>query len=95
VVADVRGVEDVAVIGVPDDATGSAVVAYLRVTDLDPDRTAAVVDAVRERCATSLAGFKRPSRVEVVEELPRTLAGRVRKGALRQQERRQALGVLE
>ncbi len=95
VVGDVRGVEDVAVIGVPDDATGSAVVAYLRVTDLDPDRTAAVVDAVRERCATSLAGFKRPSRVEVVEELPTTLAGRVRKGALRQQERRQALGVLE
>jgi long-chain acyl-CoA synthetase len=92
VIAGVPGVEDAAVIGVPDDATGHAVVAYLRVAGLDSEE---VADAVRERCEAALAGFKRPARIEVVDELPTTLAGRVRKGALRQLERRRALGILE
>jgi long-chain acyl-CoA synthetase len=92
VISGVPGVAEVAVIGVPDDTTGNAVVAYLRVAGLDSDD---VADAVRERCESALAGFKRPSRVEVVDELPTTLAGRVRKGALRQLERRRALEILE
>ena len=92
VVGAVHAVAEVAVIGVPDDATGSAVVAYVRAPGADP---ATVVDAVRRRCDGELAGFKRPSRVEVVDELPTSLAGRVRKGALRQLERRRALGILE
>ena len=92
VIAGVPGVAEVAVIGVPDDTTGQAVVAYLRVSGLDSDD---VADAVRERCESALAGFKRPTRLEVVDELPTTLAGRVRKGALRQLERRRALGILE
>ena len=92
VIGQVPGVEEAAVIGVPDALTGHAVVAYVRVSGLDPDE---VADAVRERCEAALAGFKRPARVEVVEELPTTLAGRVRKGELRQLERRRALGILE
>ena len=92
VVGAVPDVAEVAVIGVPDETTGSTVVAYVRAPGADP---ATVVDAVRRRCEAALAGFKRPSRVEVVDELPTTLAGRVRKGALRQLERRRALGILE
>jgi long-chain acyl-CoA synthetase len=92
VIGQVPGVEEAAVIGVPDEVTGSAVVAYLRVAGLDADD---VADAVRERCEAALAGFKRPARIEVVDELPTTLAGRVRKGELRQLERRRALGILE
>jgi long-chain acyl-CoA synthetase len=91
VVARVPGVEEVAVIGAPSDR-GSDVVAYVRAPAADPD---ADVDAVRRRCEADLAGFKRPSRIEVVDDLPTTLAGRVRKGALRQLERRRALGILE
>jgi long-chain acyl-CoA synthetase len=91
VVARVPGVEEVAVIGAPSDR-GSDVVAYVRAPAADPD---AVVDAVRRRCEADLAGFKRPSRIEVVDDLPTTLAGRVRKGTLRQLERRRALGILE
>jgi long-chain acyl-CoA synthetase len=91
VVARVPGVEEVAVIGAPSDR-GFDVVAYVRVPAADPD---AVVDAVRRRCEADLAGFKRPSRIEVVDDLPTTLAGRVRKGTLRQLERRRALGILE
>jgi long-chain acyl-CoA synthetase len=92
VVRAVPDVAEVAVIGVPDDGTGSAVVAYVRAPGADP---VTVEDAVRRRCQAQLARFKRPSRVEVVDELPTTLAGRVRKGALRQLERRRALGILE
>ena len=47
VVGAVPDVAEVAVIGVPDDATGSAVVAYVRAPGADP---AIVVDAVRRRC---------------------------------------------
>jgi long-chain acyl-CoA synthetase len=95
VVAAVPGVLETAVIGVPDDAAApgrTCVVAYVRAPGLDP---AAVVAGVREACAAALAAFKRPARIEVVDELPTTLAGRVRKGALRQLERRRALGLLE
>ena len=92
VIGQVPGVLEAAVIGVPDEATGHAVVAYVRAPDAE---TAAVVEAVRARCDEALAAFKRPTRIEVVDELPTTLAGRVRKGELRQLERRRALGLLE
>ena len=92
VIGQVPGVLEAAVIGVPDEATGHSVVAYVRAPDAE---AAAVVEAVRARCDEALAAFKRPTRVEVVDELPTTLAGRVRKGELRQLERRRALGLLE
>ncbi len=86
VVAEVDGVAEVAVIGVPDELTGEAVVAYVRT---QPGVAAdAVAAAVRERCAQLLARFKRPTRVEVVGELPLTVTGKVQKGRLRGLERR-------
>ena len=74
------------------DATGHAVVAYLRVSGLRPDD---VVDAVREPLRGRARRVQAADPLEVVDELPTTLAGRVRKGALRQLERREALGILE
>ena len=91
VIRDVPGVEECAVIGVDDDETGEAVVAYV-VADGDPGP---VADAVRDRCRERLARFKQPSRVEVVDELPLTVTGKVQKGRLRSAERRRALGILE
>jgi long-chain acyl-CoA synthetase len=92
VVGEVPEVVEAAVIGVPDDATGHAVVAYVRAPGAAAD---VVTEAVRARCEEALAAFKRPTRIEVVDELPTTLAGRVSKGELRQLERRRALGILE
>jgi long-chain acyl-CoA synthetase len=80
------------VIGVEDPVTGEAVVAYVRAPGRDPDEVAA---AVRERCAARLARFKQPSRIEVLDELPKTVTGKVQKGRLRGIERRRALGLLE
>ena len=42
-----------------------------------------------------LARFKQPSRVEVVDELPLTVTGKVQKGRLRGLERRRITGLLE
>ena len=43
----------------------------------------------------ALARFKQPSRIEVVDELPLTVTGKVQKGRLRGMERRRQLGLLE
>jgi long-chain acyl-CoA synthetase len=68
------------------------VVAYVRAPGADPD---AVEAAVRAHCDERLARFKRPSRIEVVDALPKTVTGKVQKGRLRGIERRRTLGLLE
>jgi fatty-acyl-CoA synthase len=74
-------VADVAVIGLPDEKWGETVCA---VVELD---AGAVFDA-RELivyCYERLAGFKKPSSVYAVEELPRTAGGKPKKFVLREQ----------
>jgi long-chain acyl-CoA synthetase len=92
-IREVEGVLDTAVIGVDDPDTGEAVIAYVRaaadVSDAD------LAARVRDHCAARLARFKRPTRVEVVDELPRTVTGKVRKGWVRGLERRRHAGLLE
>jgi long-chain acyl-CoA synthetase len=92
VIEEVDGVEEVAVIGAADPLTGESVVAYVRAPGVDP---VAVEDSVRRHCDRRLARFKQPTRIEIVDELPRTLTGKVQKGRLRGIERRRTLGLLE
>ncbi|WP_139982768.1 class I adenylate-forming enzyme family protein [Nocardioides litoris] len=92
VAAEVEGVADVAVIGVPDEETGEAVVAYVVAPGRGVEATA---EAVRAACERSLARFKVPARIEVVTTLPHGTTGKVQKGRLRGLERRRALGLLE
>lgn len=94
VVSEVPGVVDAGVIGVEDPLTGEAVVAFV-VAGPDAGDPDDLVEAVRAHCAQRLAGFKRPARVEVVEELPKTVTGKVQKGRLRGIERRRTLGLIE
>lgn len=92
VIEEVEGVQDVAVIGVDDPVTGEAVVAYVLAPGVG---AVSLVDAVRAHCEQRLARFKVPTRIEVVDELPKTVTGKVQKGRLRGMERRRALGILE
>jgi long-chain acyl-CoA synthetase len=92
VIAEVEGVAEVAVVGVPDEQTGEAVVAFVvakhGVKGLD-----ALADAIGERCRTRLARFKHPSRIDVVEDLPVSATGKVAKGQLRALARSEALNL--
>lgn len=73
-------VEDVAVVGVPDETWGDAVVA---VVVPRAGRTEAVTEpSLRAWAKARLTGYKVPKRVVVVEELPRNPLGKVVKGEL-------------
>ncbi len=76
---DIDGVTGVAVIGVPDETWGEVPWAVLTLRD------GAVVslDDVRARLDGRIARYKIPKRVVVIDELPRTASGKVRKADLR------------
>ena len=93
VIAEVAEVAEVAVIGVADERTGEAVVAYVKVR-AGTDR-GLVPTLVQEQCVRRLARFKQPTVIHVVDELPYTVTGKVQKGRLRATERRRSLGLLE
>ena len=79
VLEEVSGVSEAAVIGVPDDDFGEAVVAVL----VPQSGTTVNEDELRQTLRTRLAGYKVPRRFIVVDELPRNAMGKVQKAVLR------------
>ena len=77
--ADLTGLSEIAVFGVPDERWGETVVAVAVVADQQLDE-AAIIAACRER----LASYKKPTRVVFVDRLPRTASLKVDKPELRQ-----------
>ena len=70
------GVQEAAVVGMPDDDLGQRIVAFVVGEGLDPARLV-------EHVATTLSVHKRPREVRVVESLPRNAMGKVQKNLLR------------
>jgi acyl-CoA synthetase (AMP-forming)/AMP-acid ligase II len=81
VIYTVPGVVDVAVVGLPDTTWGENICAVV-VTAEGAEVTA---DDVIGACRQSLAGYKKPKRVEFVDALPRNVAGKILKRELRDQ----------
>jgi O-succinylbenzoic acid--CoA ligase len=71
-------VEEVVVVGVPDEEWGEVVAAAFVPRGASPD-----LDAVRERWNAGLSGPMKPRLVQVVEELPRNPNGKVDRDAVR------------
>ena len=78
VVASHPGVLECAVVGVPDAASGEAVVLF--VAKKDPSLTA---QALKDFCAQQLTAYKRPRYVIFRKELPKTNVGKVLRRELR------------
>ncbi|GAA3246708.1 long-chain fatty acid--CoA ligase [Pseudonocardia petroleophila] len=80
VLAELDGVAEAAVVGVPDDRTGEAVKAVL----VRAAGSGLTEEEVRAHCAVRLARFKTPSVIAFVEDLPRTPTGKVARRQLAQ-----------
>ena len=92
VIKEVRGVAEVAVVGVPDEKTGEGVVAFV-VPSADSTGEDELAAEIAEHCRERLARFKHPSRVVVVGDLPHSATGKVAKGRLRALARGEALNL--
>jgi long-chain acyl-CoA synthetase len=78
--AGVAGVGEVAVFGLPDERWGQRVVAaVVPVAGVGDEE---VVAALSAHAGAHLAGYKRPKEYRVVDALPRTATGKVRRLAL-------------
>jgi long-chain acyl-CoA synthetase len=70
---------EAAVIGAPDEKWGEVVIAYVAPrlgANIDPD-------ALQALCALALAGYKRPTKIVVVDAIPKNPVGKTDKAPLR------------
>ncbi|MDQ4094611.1 MAG: AMP-binding protein [Actinomycetota bacterium] len=74
VIEGIPGVDEVTVMGVPDEEYGEVLAAFV-VGSVTPAK-------VKETCKKELASYKVPKRVEIIKELPRTSTGKVVKREL-------------
>jgi long-chain acyl-CoA synthetase len=79
VIGEAGGIAEVAVVGIADPMWGEAITAFVV---LEPganlDR-----EGLMAHCAERLSSFKKPKRIEVVEELPKGSTGKVSRRALK------------
>ena len=79
VIENLPGVEEAAVVGLPDPDLGEKVTAFV----MPRAGEAVEADAVISACRQKLAAYKCPRQVYIVEQLPRNTMGKVLKSELR------------
>jgi fatty-acyl-CoA synthase len=75
------GVAEVAVVGLPDSVYGEVVSAWI----VPRSGLSFSADDIRAFCQGQIAHFKIPRYIEIVDQLPRTVTGKIRKHVLREQ----------
>ena len=78
VVAEHPQIRDAAVVGIPNEALGEVVVAFVVPEPGDPVSE----DALRDHCRSRLAHHKVPIRFETIDEIPRTGSGKIQRHKL-------------
>ncbi len=81
VIAEVPGVNEVAVVGVADPEWGQHVTALFTV---HPGKQVSIDDVI-EHCKSTMASYKKPKDVRVVESFPLNSTGKIAKKVLREQ----------
>jgi fatty-acyl-CoA synthase len=74
------GIEDVAVVGLPDQRMGEELCAWVRLrpgVDADPE-------ALRDFCRGQIAHYKVPRYIRVVDAFPTTVTGKIQKYLIRE-----------
>ncbi|MEY2424200.1 MAG: fatty-acyl-CoA synthase [Acidimicrobiaceae bacterium] len=74
-------IEDVQVIGVPDEKYGEELMAWVR---LRPGAHELTLDALRSYCEGKLAHYKVPRHLHLTDDFPMTVTGKVRKVEMRE-----------
>ena len=77
-------VREAAVVAKPDQAHGTNIVKAFVVMVAPEYGTAEKIDELREHVKALIAPYKAPREIEFVDELPRTLTGKVQRFRLRQ-----------
>jgi acyl-CoA synthetase (AMP-forming)/AMP-acid ligase II len=80
VLFDHPGVADAAVIGIPDEKYGEAILAFVQ----SRDGKDIEIEELTAFCRQRLAGFKVPRQFEFIDEVPRNASGKVLKKDLRE-----------
>ncbi|MBI3145288.1 MAG: AMP-binding protein [Pseudogulbenkiania sp.] len=83
-------IQDVQVIGVPDDRFGEELCAWIRLRDGET----ASADDIRAFCQGQIAHYKIPRYIEFVDSFPMTITGKIQKFVMRQQ-MKEKLGLTE
>ncbi|MGO1948359.1 MAG: AMP-binding protein [Mycobacteriaceae bacterium] len=76
-------IDDVAVVGAPDEKWGERVCAFVVITPGE-NADSSLERSVIDHCRGLIAGYKVPRDYRIVDELPRTSTGKVRKNVLRE-----------
>ena|SRR6185312_13578574 len=77
-----RDIQDVQVIGVPDEKYGEEIMACIILKDGAAEMT---LDTVREFCAGKIAHYKVPRYVQIRTSFPMTISGKIRKVEMREE----------
>ncbi len=86
-IRQVPGVADCAAVGVADERFGETPVVFVVPNPVVPNHAGGatgLVRAIEQHCAQHLGKFKRPSRVLMIDELPRSATGKLLRRVLRE-----------